>query len=103
MFGNVLGWVISAVIVALTTIAMSAFYVAGAYISPPGTVGRNAASYSMQLPLDPRSLDHLLVRGLDVIEPEHALPSPAREVPGPAGRVVRLSDHRLLAGTFGMK
>jgi len=56
MFGNVLGWVISAVIVALTTIAMSAFYVAGAYISPPGTVGRNAASYSMQLPLDPRPL-----------------------------------------------
>jgi endonuclease/exonuclease/phosphatase family metal-dependent hydrolase len=54
-------------------------------------------------PLDPRSLDHLLVRGLDVIEPEHALPAPAREVPGPAGRVVQLSDHPVLAGTFGMK
>jgi len=54
-------------------------------------------------PLDPRSLDHLLVRGLDVIEPERALPAPAREVPGPAGRVVQLSDHPVLAGTFGMK
>jgi endonuclease/exonuclease/phosphatase family metal-dependent hydrolase len=54
-------------------------------------------------PLEPRSLDHLLVRGLDVIEPEHALPTSAREAPGPAGRVVQLSDHPLLAGTFGMK
>jgi len=37
-------------------IAMWFFYVAGAYLSPPGKVGQNAASYSMQLPLDPRSL-----------------------------------------------
>jgi len=56
MFGNLLGWIISLVILALTTVVMAGFYMAGAYISEPGAVGRNAASYSMQLPLDPRSL-----------------------------------------------
>jgi endonuclease/exonuclease/phosphatase (EEP) superfamily protein YafD len=54
-------------------------------------------------PLDPRSLDHLLVRGLDVIEPEHALPAAAREVPGPQGRVLQLSDHACVTATFGVK
>jgi hypothetical protein len=56
MFGNILGWAISAVILLLTTVAMWAFYVAGAYLSPPGFVGQNAANYSMQLPVDPRSM-----------------------------------------------
>src|SRR2546423_5336994 len=56
MFGNILGWAISGVILILTCVAMWFFYVAGAYLSPPGKVGQNAANYSMQLPLDPRSL-----------------------------------------------
>jgi len=56
MFGNRLGWGISAAIVACTTLLMWWLYTAGTQIAPPGTVGLNAANYSMQLPLDPRSL-----------------------------------------------
>ena len=54
-------------------------------------------------PAEPHSLDHLLVRGLDVIEPAHSLPASAREAPGPRGRVLQLSDHPCVAGTFGVK
>jgi len=56
MFGNRLGWGISAAIVVATTLLMWWLYTAGTQIAPPGTVGLNAANYSMQLPLDPRSL-----------------------------------------------
>jgi hypothetical protein len=67
MFGNILGWSISGVILILTTIAMWGFYVAGAYLSPPGTVGQKAASYSMQLPLEPRSLATWMTEDGDAI------------------------------------
>jgi hypothetical protein len=56
MFGNRLGWGISAVIIVGTTLIMWWLYQAGSQIAAPGTVGLNAANYSMQLPLDPRSL-----------------------------------------------
>ncbi|HEV8379394.1 MAG TPA: hypothetical protein VGP99_11135, partial [Tepidisphaeraceae bacterium] len=56
MFGNRLGWGISAAIVVGTTLIMWWLYTAGSQIAAPGKVGLNAASYSMQLPLDPRSL-----------------------------------------------
>src|SRR5258706_1040129 len=56
MFGNRLGWGISAAILLVTALLMSLLYKMGTQIAPPGTVGLNAANYSMQLPLDPRSL-----------------------------------------------
>jgi hypothetical protein len=56
MFGNRLGWGISAAIIVCTTLLMWWLYKAGSQIAAPGTVGLNAANYSMQLPLDPRSL-----------------------------------------------
>src|SRR5256714_8998513 len=56
MFGNRLGWGISAAIVVVTALLMSLLYKMGTQIAPPGTVGLNAANYTMQLPLDPRSL-----------------------------------------------
>jgi endonuclease/exonuclease/phosphatase family metal-dependent hydrolase len=59
--------------------------------------------FGLNGPVEPRSLDHLLVRGLEVIEPAHALPAAAREVPGPHGRVLQLSDHACVTATFGMK
>jgi hypothetical protein len=37
-----------------------------------------------------------------VIEPAHALPDSAREVPGPAGRLLRLSDHPSVAASFSV-
>ena len=46
------------------------------------------------------AIDHLLVRGLVPVEPPRALPPATREVAQPDGRVVRLSDHPVVAGTF---
>jgi endonuclease/exonuclease/phosphatase family metal-dependent hydrolase len=54
-------------------------------------------------PTAPDSIDHLLVRGLDVVGPPAALAPEDREVPGPGGRAVRLSDHAPVTGTFGMR
>jgi hypothetical protein len=53
-------------------------------------------------PAQSNSIDHLLVHGLAVIEPSHALPDSAREVPGPAGRLLRLSDHPSVAASFSL-
>jgi len=53
-------------------------------------------------PFEAHSIDHLLALGLDVVEPAHALPDSAREVRGPHGRVLRLSDHPSVAASFGM-
>ncbi len=48
------------------------------------------------------SIDHLLARGLDVIEPPRALPPGHREVvDGRSGLLVRLSDHAPVVGLFG--
>jgi endonuclease/exonuclease/phosphatase family metal-dependent hydrolase len=54
-------------------------------------------------PTAPGAIDHLLVRGLDVLEPPRALAASAREVQGPAGPRVRLSDHAPVVGAFGMR
>lgn len=49
------------------------------------------------------SIDHLLGRGLDVIAPPRALLAEDREVPGPGGLRLRLSDHAPVTGTFGVR
>ena len=67
MFGNRLGWGISAAIVLITTALMWWLYTAGSQIQDPGAVGRNAASYSMQLPLDPRALASWMTEEQDAI------------------------------------
>ncbi|HEV8604671.1 MAG TPA: hypothetical protein VGQ99_04860 [Tepidisphaeraceae bacterium] len=67
MFGNRLGWGISSLIIVLTTLLMWWLYTAGTQIAPPGTVGLNAASYSMQLPLDPRSLATWMTEEQDAV------------------------------------
>ena len=51
-------------------------------------------------PEDRRAIDHLLVRGLRPVEPPRVLPPETREVPGPAGLAIRLSDHPLVAASF---
>jgi len=67
MFGNRLGWGISAAIVVCTTLLMFWLYTAGTQIAPPGIVGLNAANYTMQLPLDPRSLATWMSEDQDAI------------------------------------
>jgi endonuclease/exonuclease/phosphatase family metal-dependent hydrolase len=49
--------------------------------------------YGLTQPTAPQSLDHLLARGVEVVRPPTALADAAREIPGPAGLAVRLSDH----------
>jgi endonuclease/exonuclease/phosphatase family metal-dependent hydrolase len=44
-------------------------------------------------PTGPDAIDHLLARGLDVVEPPRRLPPEARELPQPDGRRLRPSDH----------
>lgn len=48
----------------------------------------------------PDAIDHLLSRGLVVSEPPHLLPAARREVPGPGGLALRLSDHSQVVASF---
>jgi hypothetical protein len=67
--------------------------------------------YGLAPPTAPRSIDHLLARGLEIVEPPYPLPHPevAREPSfrGPlglwrreAGRRIRLSDHAPVGATY---
>jgi hypothetical protein len=47
--------------------------------------------------------DALVARGLEVLDPPRLLPPEAREVPGPDGLRIRLSDHAQVTATFGVK
>jgi endonuclease/exonuclease/phosphatase family metal-dependent hydrolase len=48
----------------------------------------------------PDAIDHLLARGLTVREPARPLPPEDRELEGPGGRAIRLSDHSPVVATF---
>ncbi len=54
----------------------------------------------------PGALDHLLARGLDVVEPPHAWAPERRELDMPVGlesRRLRLSDHAPVEASFGVR
>jgi len=59
--------------------------------------------YGLAPPTGPKAIDHLLVRGMGVVDPPRALPPSARELPAEADRVLRLSDHDLVAARFEMR
>lgn len=59
----------------------------------PGSYEALARDFALAPPTAPDSIDHLLVRGLEIEERPHALPAERREVPGPDGLRIRLSDH----------
>ncbi len=50
-----------------------------------------------------KGIDHLFARGLEVVETPAPLAPEERDVPGPAGRRIRLSDHAPVAGSFGLR
>jgi endonuclease/exonuclease/phosphatase family metal-dependent hydrolase len=56
--------------------------------------------FGLDGPCEPDAIDHLLVRDLDVIDPTRRLPAADREVPGPGGRRIRLSDHAPVVAAF---
>jgi hypothetical protein len=53
-------------------------------------------------PTDSGAVDHLLARGLQVVDPPRVLPAELRDVVRPDGGRVRLSDHAFVAACFGM-
>ncbi|MBA2793300.1 MAG: endonuclease/exonuclease/phosphatase family protein, partial [Thermoleophilaceae bacterium] len=59
--------------------------------------------YGLERPTAPRSIDHVLARGLDVLEAPRALPAAARQAPGPHGLALQLSDHAPVIASFGMR
>jgi endonuclease/exonuclease/phosphatase family metal-dependent hydrolase len=69
----------------------------------PDVFERLRARHGLAAPTGPRALDHLLARGFEVVEPPEALAAERREVPGPDGLRIRLSDHPPVAGSFGMR
>jgi endonuclease/exonuclease/phosphatase family metal-dependent hydrolase len=67
----------------------------------PGAFRSLEERFGLAPPTAPRALDHLLVRGLEVVEAPAQLPPEEREVEVPEGRI-RLSDHAPVAAAFGM-
>ena len=55
--------------------------------------------FGLAAPTGPRAIDHLLARGLDVVEPPRQWPPERREVPED-GLTLRLSDHAPVEATF---
>jgi endonuclease/exonuclease/phosphatase family metal-dependent hydrolase len=71
-------------------------------LRPAGTTlfDELAERHGLRAPTAPDVIDHLLVRGLEVVEAPARLPPETREVPE-ADRAIRLSDHAILDATFG--
>ncbi len=61
MFGNRLGWILSAVIVVLTGFFL--FNLSGKIGFPIGEIGKNAANYTLEPPIPPRSLASWMTEG----------------------------------------
>jgi endonuclease/exonuclease/phosphatase family metal-dependent hydrolase len=56
--------------------------------------------FGLREPTAPDAIDHVLARGLEIAEPPRRLAAERRELTGPDGRRLRLSDHRLIAARF---
>ncbi len=59
--------------------------------------------YGLGSPTSGDAIDHLLVRGLEVVEAPRALPPEEREVESPDGLKIRLSDHAPVVAALGMR
>jgi endonuclease/exonuclease/phosphatase family metal-dependent hydrolase len=56
--------------------------------------------FGLAEPTDPQAIDHLLARGLEAVERPRRLPAVERELEGPGGLRIRLSDHAPVVATF---
>ena len=59
----------------------------------PVAFGELRERFGLVEPTGPNAIDHLLARGLEVVEPARRLAPEARELPQPGGLRLRLSDH----------
>jgi len=66
MFGNALGWLISALIVA-ACIVFLVFVGQQGQVSPPGQVGQNAANWKIEMPVEPVTLAPFMVEATDPV------------------------------------
>ena len=71
--------------------------------SCPGLFEALAARFGLAPTTSPGAIDHLLARGLEVVEHPVRLPPERRELPASGGRRMRLSDHAPVVGSFGMR
>jgi endonuclease/exonuclease/phosphatase family metal-dependent hydrolase len=67
----------------------------------PEVFERLREDFGLAGPTDPRAIDHLLSRGLEVLEPPTAWPPERRELPLD-GRALRLSDHAPVQARFAV-
>lgn len=65
----------------------------------PEVFERLQGEFGLAPPTAPRAIDHLLVRGLEVLDPPAAWPPEQRELPF-EGKALRLSDHAPLQARF---
>jgi endonuclease/exonuclease/phosphatase family metal-dependent hydrolase len=56
--------------------------------------------FGLAEPTGPQAIDHLLARGLEVVEHPRRLAPAERELEGPGGLPIRLSDHAPVVATF---
>jgi endonuclease/exonuclease/phosphatase family metal-dependent hydrolase len=66
----------------------------------PEVFERLREDFGLAAPTGPDAIDHLLVRGLDVLQPPTQWPPERRELPL-EGRALRLSDHAPVEARFG--
>jgi endonuclease/exonuclease/phosphatase family metal-dependent hydrolase len=59
--------------------------------------------FALAPPTGPRAIDHLLARSLAAVARPAALPGADREVAGPGGLAIRLSDHAPVVASFGLR
>ena len=75
----------------------------------PGVFAALERDHGLTAPTAEGAIDHLLARGLDVIEPAERWADERREVPDPTAAPgttalpIRLSDHAPVAATFGFR
>ena len=58
--------------------------------------------FALAPPTDPAAIDHLLVRGAEVVEAPRRLAPERRELTEPDGRRLRLADHAPVIAVFGL-
>ena len=69
----------------------------------PGAFEELREEFGLAPPTSPHAIEHLLARGLVPHDAPRALPAAAREVDGPAGLRLRLSDHAPVTASFGLR
>ena len=69
----------------------------------PAPVAELRERFGLGDPTGPHAIDHLLARGLEVVERPRRLPGELRELPQPDGLRLRLSDHAPVVATYEVR